>query len=342
MADDVRGQVAVAQHRRLRLAGRAAREQQDGDVVRIDERQVVGRPATTRRERSPGARRSVMTSIPSMRLEARHDVGAGDRRGPARGGRRCSCSLSSVEPVVDRRERQPGERRAEQRDRHGLGVEVDHPDVRRRRATRNSVAAAAGRGVQLRRAVRPSRREPTTSRSPAASATISSSIPTFTTNQSVRAGQRLGPLTGQRVVTDDERAGACLGAQHLDAGLSRRRSACRLLSQCRARPRSPPGQRRRASPLEDPPHRRSTSSEPARATTHRSSPSCFGAEQAFWAAVASNASWRRVCARTGGRRREHPVRSPTRAASREHHDQSLSHVQLGPQARVAALLVGSL
>ena len=39
--EDVGGQVPVAQHRGLRLAGGAAREQQDGDVLGVDERQVV-------------------------------------------------------------------------------------------------------------------------------------------------------------------------------------------------------------------------------------------------------------------------------------------------------------
>ena len=65
---------------------------------------------------------------PVVRFEALQDVGAGDddaRREAADD----AVQLVIGQPVVDRRERQPGERRTEQSDRHRLGVEVDHPDV---------------------------------------------------------------------------------------------------------------------------------------------------------------------------------------------------------------------
>ena len=164
----------------------------------------------------------VITSMPSMRLEPPDDVGAGDDDARRQAGED-AVQLVVGEPVVDRRERQAGERRAEQRDRHRLGVEVDQPDVLDARVSATASptrrAAAAARPPSARR-----RREPTTTRSPAASATISSSIADVhcvlpAARHQSELGSGLAPLIVQRVGADRERPRASLGAQHLDAGL---------------------------------------------------------------------------------------------------------------------------
>ena len=117
----------MAQHGSLRLPGRAAREQQDGDVLRVDERQVV----VDRRRLVAGGRQELVGRDDLdavVWLEAPHDVGSGNDDARREAGDD-AVQLVVGQAVVDRRERQPGERGAEQRDRHRLGVEIDHPDV---------------------------------------------------------------------------------------------------------------------------------------------------------------------------------------------------------------------
>ena len=159
VVDDVRRQVAVAQHGGLRLAGRAARVEQHGDGVRVagvgigqldrlvdDElEELLAADQLDARRSAP--RRSAMPS-PTITVA-----------GAVRRTRSRSCS--SVEPVVDRHERLAGQRGAEQRDRHGLGVQVDerHPltGSLRRRPCRPAAARVGQLGHRHAAVERPER-----------------------------------------------------------------------------------------------------------------------------------------------------------------------------------------
>ena len=125
--EDVGGEVAVAEHGGLRLAGRAARVQQHGDVVRVDEaevdrRLVLGRLGAARQVASD---QMVRPSIPAMRAAtsgpATTTPGTSRPQHPA--------ELLVRQPVVDRGERHACLRRSEQRHRVGVGVEPDPREV---------------------------------------------------------------------------------------------------------------------------------------------------------------------------------------------------------------------
>ena len=136
---DVGRQVAVPQHGGLGLAGRAAREEQHGDVVGVEER-APRRSARSCRELGAGTALDRTSSTPSM-APTRPATRVGRRSRPT-GAVRASSERELVvgEPVVERRERHAGEGAAEQQDRHGLGVGVDE-----RRRCRPAASAIHGR-----------------------------------------------------------------------------------------------------------------------------------------------------------------------------------------------------
>ena len=105
-AHHVRRDVAVAQHGRLRLAGRPRREQQDGDVVGVEVgHEVAGRDARrATRSRGSSARRPCASRADHVVVDDRRR-----RRGP----RGDAHEVWVGEPVVERRE--GGARRAPRR-----------------------------------------------------------------------------------------------------------------------------------------------------------------------------------------------------------------------------------
>ena len=120
---DVRRQVAVPQHRRLRLAGGAAGEEQHGGRVRVASPAVgLGDLGVLhRREERVPARPPRGRRCPSMRSATPSP--AITNAGAARTRIARSCVVG--QPVVHRHERLAGDGGAEQRDRHGDRVLVD-------------------------------------------------------------------------------------------------------------------------------------------------------------------------------------------------------------------------
>ena len=119
--DDVGDQVPVAQHRRLGLRRRAAREQQHGDLLGVDEGVLPGhRLGDGRGELA--LRHDV---VRSARPEPVHLVVVGDHE-PAGDASEDARQLLVGGSIVHRRERHPRQRGPEQRHREHVGV---HPEV---------------------------------------------------------------------------------------------------------------------------------------------------------------------------------------------------------------------
>ena len=247
VVDHVGREVAVPEHRRLRLARRAAREQQDGDVLGVgaellvDRRGAVELGEEPRRARPARRRRSSRRGRRPLRSTIATDGrGAGEQRG----------ELGVGEAVVERHERHAGEAAPEQQDRDGLGVGVDE-----RRGCRRAVARPIGRPARAwsrsagvgraapargrRRCGRRSRRRPCRE---------AWRVRTRRPDRSVRGGQGLGRLDAEAgsspTVSPPSPASCRAPRARSPRGRSASRAACREVS-ASARPlgRSVAGQR---------------------------------------------------------------------------------------------------
>ena len=129
--DDVGHKMPVPQHRRLGLRRRPAGEQQHADLLGVDEGEL---------ERSAPVHRRHRLVDRGGELVLRHHVRR-RRSAPSRGTSSASAiirppSTRGDDPlqllvgrsVIDRRERQPGQRRAEQRHRQHVGVQPEVTD----------------------------------------------------------------------------------------------------------------------------------------------------------------------------------------------------------------------
>ena len=184
-ADDVRRELTLAQDRGLRRAGRTAGEQHGGDVVGLRHgRRGRALPGCVKELVSGSQDESVREAVWERRV----------RPGDQRAWRESSehdAQLIGREPVADRHECLPGQRRAEQQhgDRRRVAVQEPGPLAGLGRQPLSRVPGEARQPAY----VMPSVRGPSATRWPAPSAAISSSRAMFIRGQS-EAGSGLGVM----------------------------------------------------------------------------------------------------------------------------------------------------